>query len=130
MNEILSYTAGLIDGEGCITLGGKEGARSPNVGVASTSRELIDFLLANFGGSATPKAPRENRKPGWDWRLSTNATLEFIAQVRPFMREKRKCARIDYILANYRLVVKGQGQKMSRIEKQKRIAFEKTLLSI
>lgn len=52
-----AYLAGIIDGEGWISLWkDKRGGRiRGELGVGNTSKELIDWIHANFGGSVYPK---------------------------------------------------------------------------
>ncbi len=125
--EDLIYVAGLMDGEGTITMNGNKGAfRSPSVGIASTSWELIEFLKKTFGGTITAKVEkRPNRKPGWDWRLSVVPALEFLKEVSPYMKEKRKLARIEILLEEYPKLRKRRGYRYSDIERAARFDFEK-----
>src|SRR4051812_37412335 len=75
----LAYVAGLIDGEGSISIGVSRdhpGRATPNywlqVSVTNTDRTLIDWLLTSFGGHTSSNshyhdAPK--RRPCWAWRV-------------------------------------------------------------
>lgn len=48
-----AYLAGILDGEGCLSLGGRLNARyiTPTVQVTNTRYELLLWLHSRFGGS-------------------------------------------------------------------------------
>ncbi len=92
---LLAYTAGIIDGEGCITLanyaGVYKGQRSKSVKyriyvmVTNTNISLIDFLKINFGGSVSVLAPRGKCKPAWNWHISSKKAAELLLALRPYL---------------------------------------------
>jgi intein/homing endonuclease len=129
MKEHLVYTAGLIDGEGTITLskGGK--FRYPVVSVTSTSRELIDFLHSTFQGVVVnQKTYKDHHKPAWVWKVSYDQAIEFIIDVRPFMKEPSKCKRCDLILSSYKKLTNRNG-KYTPEQIQAKLDFETAFLS-
>jgi hypothetical protein len=99
----LAYTAGLFDGEGSIVIGcGKRpDRRAPQywlqVGITNTDREIIDWLLATFGGhvSDNSHAPsRRRQRPCWAWRVMSNEAATFLESILPYLRIKREQALI------------------------------------
>ena len=68
-----AYLAGIIDGEGCISLRGN----SVRVSIGSTSMALIEWLQ-QFGGSVSGQAPKPNRRPGWSWSVGHRADSALI----------------------------------------------------
>ena len=132
MKEYLVYTAGLFDGEGTITLSKSKQSdkfRHPVVSITSTSRELIDFLKDSFGGTiVNQKTYKEHYKQSWSWRLSYDRAIEFLEQVRPFMKESTKCKRCDMILSTYKQLTIRNG-KYTEQQIQEKLDFEKTFLS-
>lgn len=93
-----AYAAGLIDGEGSIMLN----KGRPRVQVASSSYELIQYMLDTFGGHYIKATQRDgqNRAP-FAWRLNGHAALPFLAGVLPFLRETRKRERARLFLFEY-----------------------------
>jgi hypothetical protein len=129
MKENLVYTAGLIDGEGTVTLSKGNKFRYPVVSVTSTSKELIDFLHETFGGTVViQKIYKHNHKPSWSWRLTYDRAIEFIQQIRPFMKEHSKCKRCDMILSTYKTITNRNGKYTSE-QIQAKLDFETAFLS-
>jgi hypothetical protein len=78
-----SYLAGIIDGEGCITIGAgqKETCINYNaiVSVQNTSKKLIDWLQSKFGGQVyLSKKATEKTKPAWMWRITKKKDIEIL----------------------------------------------------
>lgn len=136
MNEIihqnLIYAAGLIDGEGSILLtrgSRNDKFRHPCVSVSNTSKELIDFLKENFGGTVSKhKTYKAHHKPSWSWSVSYNAAVLFVEQIRPFLKEKSKCKRCDMILTSYKSLTNRNG-KYTDAQVHAKLDFERTFLS-
>jgi intein/homing endonuclease len=132
MKEHLVYTAGLIDGEGTIALlrgRSSDKFRHPVVSVTNTSRELIDFLHQTFGGVVvTQKTYKLHHKPSWSWKITYDHAIEFIQQIRPFMKESSKCKRCDMILSTYKSLTHRNG-KYTTEQIQAKLDFETTFLS-
>lgn len=111
--QALIYTAGIIDGEGSVLLNRVHSNcnRSPVVSVASTTKEILDFLKECFGGTiVSKKVYRETHKSSWEWRLGTNASIELLTQVEPFLLEPKKRARAHHIVQNYKRVTRPNGR--------------------
>lgn len=129
MKENLIYTAGLMDGEGTVTLlrGRKSDKfKHPVISITSTSIELIQFLKETYGGViSNQKTYKKHHKPSWSWKLSFDPALQFISSVRPYMKEKSKCYRMDLILANYKNLTKRNG-KYTPDEIEAKLNFETT----
>lgn len=97
----LAYLAGIVDGEGYITISGvttKANRGAIRVGVTNTYKPLIDWLL-EYGGSV--KAKPEGRVgslgklPCYHWGVT--ARLEILAllkSIEPYMRIKRDKAKL------------------------------------
>lgn len=125
--EILSYAAGLIDGEGTITLvkNASNEKRAPIVSVASTTKELVDYMQRQFGGHVITL--RRNMKVGhkqaYDWKVSRDNAIEVIRQVLPYMHEPEKIRRGRLILNQYKIVTPRNGKYTEEMNKL-REAFE------
>ena len=102
-----SYLAGIIDGEGCITIGAgrKETCINYNaiVSVQNTSKKLIDWLQSKFGGQVyLSKKATEKTKAAWMWRLTQKKAIEILLlAVLPYLIIKHEQAKV--LLAYVRL---------------------------
>ena len=113
--EILnSYLAGLIDGEGTITLS-KERTHSkyrrPVVSMSSTSIELINVFVENYGGVVCKhKVYQEHHKKSYSWRVISNNAIKLLEQIVPYMLEPSKVYRASLILNEYKKVTSPNGK--------------------
>lgn len=132
IKQNLIYTAGLIDGEGSILLAKSRSSdkfRHPSVSLTSTSKELIDFLKENFGGTVCKqKTYKSHHKPSWSWRVSYNDAVLFIEQIWPFLKERSKRKRCEMILTSYKALTNRNGKYTSE-QVQAKLDFERTFLS-
>ena len=99
-----AYAAGILDGEGSISITRNHSGRwpSPQVSVASTDRELLDWLQARFGGAISTKQPcQPQHSISYDWKLTDRRTLRFLQVVRPYLVIERKLRRCDLLLQAY-----------------------------
>lgn len=127
MKELFAYVAGLIDGEGTITLSkGKktDRFRYPCISLTSTSKELVQVLRDNFGGTVcNHKTYKSHHKPSWSWSISHDRCLTLLENIRPYMLEIRKCQRVDLLLSEYKSLTKRNG-KYSSDDIQRKFDFE------
>lgn len=86
-----AYFAGLLDGEGCISLyPTRTGRVALRVYVANTDRAVLDEMAAKFGGAVVPVSRRSNpdARDCWRWRCNGNQASEVLVQLRPYLRIK------------------------------------------
>jgi len=94
------YLAGILDGEGCLTIGAgqKETCTNYNsiVVVQNTSKKLIDWLQAKFGGSVyLSKKETDKTKAAYMWRILKKKDIEILLlAVLPYLVVKREQAKI------------------------------------
>jgi hypothetical protein len=124
-----AYAAGLMDGEGTITLYRSHSSdrfRYPVVSVSSTSRELLDFLKDRYGGSiCSHRVSRRHHRAHWSWRLVGRQAVSFIDRVLPYMREREKVRRGRHILDNYlRLTPRNGRYSEAAIQAKKQFEAE------
>ena len=75
----LAYIAGIIDGEGTISLSLNKRSYRIMVTVTNTNEWLIQRLKFMLGGNASPMAvPLGNNKPVWRWNIVSNDALEML----------------------------------------------------
>lgn len=123
-----SYIAGIIDGEGSISLTRmhEKEYRRPCISIASTDIELLIYIQKLTGGVINNK---KNYKPD---RHKDSFTLTIkkkedvfysLENITPFLRVDRKRNRSIWILENYNNVTPRNG-KYSPELLQKKIMFE------
>ncbi len=99
---ILGYLAGLLDGEGCITIQNK----SWRIQIAMTHEPVIRWLGV-IGGSVSTRKVYGNRKPSWRWLLMRQAdVLDFLETVAPHLMVKAQEA--NDAIADIRARIKGR----------------------
>lgn len=92
-----SYLAGIIDGEGCLTIGAGNKGTVTNynsvVMVTSTSEKLVKWLLHNFGGNYYKAEAVKNCKAAFRWRFLKKADIErLLLAILPYLIIKREQA--------------------------------------
>jgi len=95
----LAYLAGLIDGEGTIHLRRSRGKRvsylKVQVNITNTSKELLDWILLNFGGRFSSRGPNPKirKKRIYIWSISRTLDSYLILKaVLPFLLIKKNLA--------------------------------------
>jgi hypothetical protein len=127
--EDVAYLAGLIDGEGTVSLiHERPGAkfRHPCVSIASTSIELLDWLGGNVRSKKTYQA---HHKTSYHWDTTGQKAVKLLELVLPFMKEKKKKARAELILSQYSKLTKRNG-KYKEKEIADKLAFEKLFFEL
>ena len=101
--EELAYLAGIIDGEGCISLStGKTSRRirhSTQVFIGNTDERLIHWLHQRFGGSiGVRQRQNASHKPLWYWLVSGAAIEPILRATLPYLRLKhaQACLVLEY----------------------------------
>lgn len=123
----LYYLAGLIDGEGTITLSkinSNNQFRTPVISVSSTTYELVEYLKQNYGGHISKhKVYKDNHKQSWSWKLTYSPAVNLCKRLYKFLREPSKKYRAKFISDNYPNLTKRNG-KYSEEEIKAKILFE------
>ena len=112
-SQDLYYIAGLIDGEGTVSLikRNKNEGRSPYISVSSTTPELVYFLHETLGGRVQSKTKyQQHHKDTWDWRASNQEALDIIAKIGPYLKEPEKRRRAELISLNYKKLTVRNGK--------------------
>jgi LAGLIDADG-like domain len=108
-----AYVAGIIDGEGTITLTRTHRGenRRPVVSISSTELPLLSYVQSVVGaGRITGKmCTREHHSPSFAYCITSRQALRLLAQVYPFLRTyKSKRARL--LLDEYQGVTPRNGR--------------------
>jgi hypothetical protein len=123
----LAYAAGLFDGEGSISLVRHHDNRthSPQVSIASTDYEVVNWFQKRFGGSIVTKQPRmSNHSVSYDWRLTDRRALTCLELVRPYLVIERKIRRIDLLLTDYVACTPRNGRYTDEMVERKQALIE------
>jgi len=130
--EQAAYIAGLVDGEGTITLTSEHRGerRRIVVSIANTEVELLSFVLDATGvGKITKKrTAKSEHTPSFAYRVTSRQALALLAQIQPHMRSY-KAKRAELALANYTRLTPRNG-RYSEALAQERCAFEAEFLLV
>jgi len=127
-----AYIAGLIDGEGTITLTRKH--RNENrqlaVTISNTEKGLLDYVLKTIGaGKITGKrTTREHHTPSFTYALYNRQALNLLKQIHPYLKTY-KSGRSALILRDY-LALTPRNGKYTGLQRQAREEFESAVLAI
>lgn len=130
--EDAAYIAGLIDGEGTITLSRRHAKdrRQLVVSIANTERPLLDFVLQRVGaGKITSKRTVANHHtPSYCYSISNRQALALLAQLHDYLHSHKR-ERAALVLTTYAQVTPRNGKYTFSIE-QRRREFERKLFAI
>lgn len=94
----LAYTAGIIDGEGSISIrntkNGKYRCYVLRVDVGSTDEWLPMWLKFAYGGSVFNEIREKPASPLWRWTITTRQAKSFLGLILPYLQLKRPQAEI------------------------------------
>ena len=127
-----AYIAGLIDGEGTVTLTRKHKNENRQlcVSISSTEVELLKFVLSATGvGKITNKqASKSHHSHSYAYAVYNRQALALLEQTLPYLRSYKR-DRAALILKDYLTVTPRNGKCTTEILARKKI-FEQKVLSI
>jgi len=130
--EQAAYIAGLVDGEGTITLTSEHRGerRRLVVSIANTELELLSFVLETSGvGKITKKKTvRSEHTPSFAYRVSSRQALALLTQIMPWLRSY-KARRAELALAQYTRLTPRNGKYSAELDRQ-RAEFEAEFLAM
>lgn len=127
-----AYLAGIIDGEGTITLTRKH--RNENrqlvVSISNNERCLLDYVLKIVGAGkiTSKKTYQKQHMPSFTYAIANRQALDLLKQITIYLRSY-KMARSKLVLDQYINLTPRNG-KYSLELLQKRSQFEQALLDI
>ena len=79
----LGYTAGIIDGEGCICIFRYDARKVKTrfgltITVDNTNEWLCQWLKFNWGGYVTAQQGTDNKSPLWIWAIRGEKSAELL----------------------------------------------------
>lgn len=128
--EVAAYIAGLIDGEGTISLTRKHRGehRQLTVSISRTEPPLLKYVLKVIGaGRITNKRIYQtNHTPSVTYAVSNRQALAVLEQVRPYLKTY-KAKRAQLILRSYIRLTPRNGKYTHALLKERDIFIEKFL---
>ncbi|QIZ10519.1 hypothetical protein HFZ78_30510 [Priestia megaterium] len=129
-----AYIAGIIDGEGSITLTRmhENENRRPCITVASTDKELLVYLRSLTDGTINSKKNYNPERHKDSYTLSIkkkDSVVTLFKKISPYLRVDKKRKRALWILENYEKVTPQNG-KYNSLLLTKKIAFEDNFFRI
>ncbi len=117
-----AYLAGLIDGEGTITLARihKGAYRQLSVSISNTERPLLDWVQQVIGaGRITAKRVyRPRHTTSYTYAVSNIQALDLLKQVVSHLRSYKR-QRAELVLAQYRALTPRNGKYSAELLKQR-----------
>jgi LAGLIDADG-like domain len=128
------YLAGIIDGEGSITLtrNHENEHRRPCISIASTDLELLEYIKKLTTGHISKK---KNYNPSrhlnsYSFTIKNkNNVLNILKEVTPYLRVEKKKKRAAWILEYYDKVTKRNGKYSKECLKRK-MEFEEGFFNL
>ena len=117
-----AYLAGIIDGEGTVTLSVKQkgGTRHLSVTVSGTDSVLMHYLPKVIGaGRITNKRTyKEHHTPAFTYSIYSRQAIDLLSQILPYLRtykaKRAKLALEEYVSVTPRNGKYSQGQKIAK----------------
>jgi O-phosphoseryl-tRNA(Cys) synthetase len=128
--EEAAYLAGVIDGEGTISLTRKHRGehRQLMVSISNTEQPLLKYVKKIIGaGRITNKRTYQiNHTPSVTYAISNRQALDVLEQVRPYLKTY-KAKRAQLILRSYIRLTPRNGKYTQALLKERDIFIEKFL---
>lgn len=127
-----AYIAGLIDGEGTVTLSRRH--RSENrqlvVSISNTEHPLLEYVLNSVGAGkiTNKKTYQSHHTPSYTYAISNRQALSLLNQTRPYLKTY-KAKRSDIILRDYIRLTPRNGYYSAEMKKA-RTDFEHKVMKI
>jgi hypothetical protein len=112
--SVLAYTAGIVDGEGCIHIAkNKKKQYSLRVIVTNTNEWLVKWFKMEYGGSITirPCNKSKNTRTSYQWVISTSQAYDFLKLVLPYLMIKRPQAEVAIVFHQAKKQLSGKTEE-------------------
>ena len=91
----LAYCAGLLDGEGCLTISKRtqKNTFQMRVEIVNTNKEVLEWVKGMFGGSVIVRmrpGKYGNNKESFVWLADTRRAASFLRLIKPYVKIKRR----------------------------------------
>ena len=117
-----AYLAGLVDGEGSITLSRahRNEMPSPELTITNTCQSLVEWVkqITNCGLIISRSPRRPHHKPAFVWSVGkTDKCLNLLQEIRPYLRVKDRQA--DLLLNRYKASTPRNGKYTPAVLEEK-----------
>ncbi len=120
--EDAAYLAGMVDGEGTITLSrrSRHKQRGLVLTISNTEKPILDYVLDTVGvGKITNKRiARSHHTPSYTYQVSNRQALSLLGQITPFLRS-HKAARSALVLKDYLRLTPRNGRYTKELLKER-----------
>lgn len=104
-NLSFEYLAGIIDGEGCLTIQRSRNGKSHTfkIRVSMSHKRVLKEILDNFGGHLWGPYKRNRstkEKLIWEWCIYGREAFELLKKIYPFLIVKQEEAHIGWDFCN------------------------------
>lgn len=106
-----AYIAGIVDGEGTVTLTRhhRNQTPSPHVSVANNDLELLEWIKSKVGGIIVSKKKRlAHHNNSYAWSVRQDKAIQFLKEIQRYLIVKEKQARL--IVTEYKAVTHRAGK--------------------
>lgn len=131
----IGWLAGIIDGEGTITLlaRGAPRFRQPTLSVTSTDLPILARLRNLVGGNISRHTRRNLRRhwrAAWIWKLNgAGVVLAVLRLVVDHLRCPKKRRRAHFLLTRYAKVTRRNGH-YSALQRARKVAMERRFFEL
>ena len=90
--EEKAYIAGIVDGEGCISLYKNRATYIPRLTIVNTNPLLSEYLQTKLGGNTYKSKKKEGWKVAYNWQVQNQLALDIVKTLLPYLILKRELA--------------------------------------
>lgn len=117
--EKAAYLAGIVDGEGTITLSSKNKGQNRRLAltVSNTERELLEWILrvVGVGIITTKKLYKEKHSAPFTYQIHNSQAYDLLQQIAPHLKSYKKY-RADIVLKDYHRLTPRNGKYTPRLK--------------
>jgi len=99
-----AYIAGIIDGEGTISLSRKHKSdnRQLVISISNTERQLLDYVIQIVGAGklTNKKTSKDMHTPSFTYSITNRQALDLLEQIKPYLKTY-KFSRAELVLSGY-----------------------------
>ena len=118
-----AYLAGIVDGEGTVTLSrhNKNETPAPSVSVANNNLDMLKWIKSKVGGVIiSKKKSKPHHNNSYAWSICQNRAIEFLGEIKQYLIIKKPQA--DLIIQKYKSVTHRAGKYTpAMLEKKMRL---------
>ena len=117
MNDIqIGWVAGIMDGEGTISMDRRGIWRYPRISITSTDIEILVRIKETCGGFISPKKSTGlKHKNAWQWCISSSAmVIKMLTAIEPHLMCPKKKRRAAFILENWPKIYSRNGHMVKK----------------